>query len=292
MPHRIPYHELSARERIASVVDPRSFSEVLAPPERATSPYLEALGQPVALDDGVIIGRAKLNDKDVYLAAQEGGFVGGAVGEVHSAKLTGILESAARDKLPCVLLIESGGVRLHEGSSGEIGIAEAMRAVFACRAAGAPTVAVVGSDIGAYGGMGILAACCEHLVMTEHGRLGVSGPIVIQKWMGVEAYDASDRALVWMTSGGKTKYLMGDANLLADDAPAAIRGAITGLLAETAPLDLAGLRARQKQLRERLDKLGGLDSAEDVWGALGVTDVTAANYATASEFVASLETAR
>lgn len=285
MQARAKYHEMTARERVAAVVDDGTFIEFVPPPARETSPYLEKLGQPVAFDDGIVVGRAAMGSTEVYLAAQEGKFVGGAVGEVHGAKLTGILQAAARDGLPCVILVESGGVRLHEGSSGEIGIAEAMRAVFACREAGVPTVAVIGSDIGAYGGMGIFTACCDHRVMTEHGRLGVSGPIVIQKWMGIDEYDASDRALVWMTSGGKTKYLLGDADSLVDDDAASVRRAITDLLGAPVGVDLAGVKARHESLAGRLDRFGHEKDPAAIWHAEGMADVAVANLATASEFV-------
>eukprot|EP01034_Spumella_vulgaris_P018071 gene18071-23076_t len=121
------FHEQTARQRIASLADAGSFVELLPPPERITSPYLAQLGIPVSFDDGIVIGHAKIGGKKIYLAAQVGQFVGGAVGEIHGAKLTGLFKAAARDKVPCVLIIESGGVRLHEGSSGEIAIAETMR---------------------------------------------------------------------------------------------------------------------------------------------------------------------
>ena len=128
------FHEQTARLRLGGLVDPGSFGELLPPPERITSPYLAQLGIPVSFDDGVAIGRAKIGGKKVYIAAQVGQFVGGAVGEIHGAKLTGLFKAAARDQVPCVVIVESGGVRLHEGSAGEIAIAETMRAIFDCRA--------------------------------------------------------------------------------------------------------------------------------------------------------------
>ena len=137
------FHEQNARQRIASIVDAGSFDELLPPPERITSPYLAQLGIPVSFDDGLVIGRAKIDGKKVYLAAQVGQFVGGAVGEIHGAKLTGMFMAAARDRVPCIVIIESGGVRLHEGSAGEIAIAETMRAIFDCRARKIPTIAVI-----------------------------------------------------------------------------------------------------------------------------------------------------
>ncbi len=285
--NREPYHELEARDRIARIAD--TFHEILPPPERVTSPYLPELGIPVSFDDGIVIGRATIGGKRAYLAAQVGQFVGGSVGEVHSAKLVGLLESAARDRLPCVLLVESGGVRLHEGSSGEIGISEAVRAVFACRAAGVPVIAVIGSDIGAYGGMGILVSCCDRRIMTEHGRIGISGPIVIEKWMGKAAYDSSDRALVWKTSGGKTRYLLGDADILCGESADDVRNALTAALAQpSAPVTADSVRARHAALASRLEKFGQTTDPADVWRALGVKDVRAATMDPVPDFLASL----
>ena len=280
------FHEQTARQRLASLVDPGSFVEFLPPPERVMSPYLPQLDIPVSFDDGLVIGRAKLGGTPVYLAAQVGQFVGGSVGEVHGAKLTGILKAAARDDIPCVFIVESGGVRLHEGSSGEIAISEAMRAVFECRAKRVPTIAVIGSDIGAYGGMGILTTCCDFRIMTEHGRLGISGPIVIEKWMGKQAYDSSNRALVWKTSGGKTKFLLGDADVLAGDDAASVAAAIGKLLAKSVPLTLKSLKGRQQELEKRLKTFGKTSDPDAIWRALGIKNVAEASLASATEFAA------
>ena len=119
------YYEASARERIDGVVDTGSFREILPPTTRALSPHLQALDLPVAFDDGAIVGSANLDGAPVLVAAQEGGFMGGAVGEVHGAKLVGLLERAARDNVAgVILLIESGGVRLQEANAGLIAVSE------------------------------------------------------------------------------------------------------------------------------------------------------------------------
>lgn len=279
------FHEQTARQRISSLVDAGSFDEILPPPQRVMSPYLPQLDIPVSFDDGIVIGRAKIGGKPFYLAAQVGQFVGGSVGEVHAAKLTGILKAAARDLIPCILIVESGGVRLHEGSSGEIGISEAMRAVFECRAKGVSTIAVIGADIGAYGGMGILTTCCDFRIMTEHGRLGISGPIVIEKWMGKQAYDSSNRALIWKTSGGKTKYIIGDADDLTHDDSTSVGEAIRKLMTQSNPITLAGIKARQKELQARLQKFSKCVDAGKIWESFGIKDIAKASLASGPEFV-------
>ena len=96
--------------------------------------------------------------------------MGGAVGEVHGAKLVGLLERA-RDEKPAavLLLVESGGVRLHEANAGLIGVSEIMRAMLALRSAGVPVIVLDGGQFGCFGGMGIAARLCDAIVMSEEG---------------------------------------------------------------------------------------------------------------------------
>ncbi|MDP3922665.1 MAG: biotin-independent malonate decarboxylase subunit beta, partial [Hydrogenophaga sp.] len=162
----ISYAECSARERLARLLDAGSFHEWLAPAERVTSPHLAQLGVPCAFDDGVAIGRAQLNGCTVFVAAQEGAFMGGGVGEVHGAKLVGLLQRAIKERPDAVLLLaDSGGVRLHEANAGLIAVSEVMRAVLDVRASGVPVIVLIGSANGCFGGMGIVARCCDHVVM-------------------------------------------------------------------------------------------------------------------------------
>ncbi len=50
---------------------------------RVVSPHLKQLDTPAVFDDGVIVGNGHLAGRPVLIAAQEGEFMGGAVGEVH-----------------------------------------------------------------------------------------------------------------------------------------------------------------------------------------------------------------
>jgi malonate decarboxylase beta subunit len=270
-PARHSYYEANARQRLAGLLDAGSFRELLGPEERVTSPHLPALGLPAAFDDGVVVGRGRLADRAVLVAAQEGGFLGGAVGEVHGAKITGLLERAADERPQAVLLLlESGGVRLHEANAGLIAISEILRALLALRAAGVPVIGLIGGACGCFGGMGIVARCCDALVMSEAGRLGLSGPEVIETVMGVEEFDVRDRALVWRTFGGKHRLLLGEADRLVADDLAAFRAAALELLAAPRPLSLASLEAEHAQLRERLARFGECRDALEVWARLGI----------------------
>jgi acetyl-CoA carboxylase beta subunit len=155
--------------------------------------------------DGVITGAAKLEVLPIVIAAQEGGFMGGAAGEVHGAKLVGLLQRAVQDKLAgVVLLLESGGVRLQEANAGLIAVSEVIRAILASRAAGVPVVGAIGGQYGCFGGMGIAAACYTAIVMSgrplplmsktrdaarDHRRNRISRPIASAAVDGQEAED-------------------------------------------------------------------------------------------------------
>ena len=268
---RLSYAECSARERIAALFDAGSFHEWLPPAARVTSPHLAALGVPAACDDGVAVGRALLDGHRVFVAAQEGAFMGGGVGEVHGAKLVGWLRRARRDRPEAVVLLaESGGVRLHEANAGLIAVSEVMRALLDVRAAGIPTLALIGGANGCFGGMGIVAACADQRIVSDIGRLAMSGPEVIEASHGVEEFDSRDRALVWRTTGGKHRYLLGDCEQIVDDDVAAFRTAAIASLQTTRPLTLASLQAQQALLTQRADLGAGTDDAVALWQALGV----------------------
>jgi malonate decarboxylase beta subunit len=274
----ISYAECSARERLALLLDAGSFHEWLPPSERVMSPHLAQLGVPSAFDDGVAVGRATLDGRIVFVAAQEGAFMGGGVGEVHGAKLVGLMQRALRDRPAAVLLLaESGGVRLHEANAGLIAVSEVMRALLDVRAAGIPVLVLIGGANGCFGGMGIVARCADHIVMSDVGRLAMSGPEVIEASHGVDEFDSRDRALVWRTTGGKHRWLTGDCDALVEDDVAAFRAAAIAAIGESKPFTPAALEQEHALLTERLHALDTTDTTDRdeaalLWSALGIAD--------------------
>jgi malonate decarboxylase beta subunit len=282
------YLEATARERLQRLLDAGSFQEFLPPSSRVVSPHLGQLNAPVAFDDGVAVGRAQLDGRPVFVAAQEGGFMGGAVGEVHGAKLVGMLRRAIDDRPDAVLLLlETGGVRLHEANAGLIAVSEVMRAVLDVRAAGIPVLALVGGANGCFGGMGIVARCTNAIVMSEEGRLAMSGPEVIETASGVEEFDARDRALVWRTTGGKHRYLLGDCQMLVADTIDAFRAAAMAQIdaVTEVALTLDALEQEQALLTTRLERFGHVREPMELWRALGVTEPEALPLLEADAFV-------
>ena len=283
------YYESNGRERVLGLLDPGSFREFVGPRARATSPHLAQLDVPAAFDDGVVVGEGALEGRRVLVAAQEGAFIGGSVGEVHGAKIVGLLERAAATRPDGVLLLlDSGGVRLHEANAGLIAISEVIRALLAARLAGVPVIALIGGANGCFGGMGIVARCCDHVIVSEEGRLALSGPEVIETVRGVEEFDSRDRALVWRTTGGKHRYLLGEADTLVADSIPEFRAAAFAALDHRRALTLEALEAQQARLEERRSQYGELADAVDIWSAQGIADATNLPLLEAEEFLAAV----
>ena len=272
---RLSFAECTARERVAVLLDIDSFEEWLPPSARVMSPHLAQLGVPSAFDDGVVIGQGRLDSNIVFIAAQEGEFMGGGVGEVHGAKLVGLLLRALRDRPAAVLLIaESGGVRVHEANAGLSAVSEVMRTVLDVRASGIPVIVLIGGANGCFGGMGIVARCADWIVMSDNARLAMSGPEVIEASHGVEEFDSKDRALVWRTTGGKHRFLIGDCDVLIDDDVQAFRAAAIEGLSRKSPLTLDSLEFEHALLTARLRDAPAGSDAYALWRKLGIEDST------------------
>jgi len=307
--------ESNARARALGLVDPGTFTELAGPKHRLTSPHLPLMGEAVEFDDGIVTGVGTLGVKPVFMASQEGRFIGGAVGEVHGAKLVNIVRLAREafdrmlaanpalpeEKRPAVVIsFETGGVRLHEANAGLLAHAELMDQIQDCRGK-VPIISLIGSRLGCFGGMGFVAVATDAIVMSQFGRLGLTGPEVIEQEMGKDEFDASDRALVYRTTGGRHKYIMGDCNVLVEDSIAAFRQALTDLLAKPYA-EIAALRSigslekvlDQLKLVDLCVSLGPKDS-RDVWRHAGNQDPDALVDMTLDDFLKSankLEIAR
>lgn len=301
--------ESNARIRARGLVDEGSFTELVGPEMHCVSPHLPILGEAVEFDDGVVTGIGKIDQHPVIVISQEGRFIGGSVGEVHGAKMVGALklalemyarlakespEKRAAKRPAVVISFETGGVRLHESNAGLLAHAEFMDLIQDARHK-FPIIAVVGSKVGCFGGMGFVAAATDVIIMSQYSRIGLTGPEVIEQEMGRAEFDASDRAMIFRTTGGKHKFIMQDANYLVEDTIGAFRtqvSAVVGLpMAEIESMRRIGSRSlveRQMKLVAKAVDIAPHDSL-DMWRYAGNTDVEQLGNATLTDFLAQVK---
>ena len=109
-----------------------------------------------------------------------------------------------------LILFDTGGVRLQEANAGELAIAEIIRAIFEAPQRRHPGGRPDWRPGWTSGGGGMIAACCSRIAVSEHARMGVSGPEVIETNKGVEEFDFKDRALrLARLFRARTRYLTG-----------------------------------------------------------------------------------
>jgi malonate decarboxylase beta subunit len=237
--------------RLAALADAGS----LAPfPVAGPSPHLSRWGIAPTADDGVACARLQVGGTRVLAMAQDARFLGGSIGANHGAALQRLFERAL-DERPevVVLLVDSGGVRLHEANVAEWALARALRTLFEVRRAGIPTLAVV---VGAaFGGASVLAAACAQLRFLPDARFGLSGPGVIETAHGKAELDAGDVVAVAALFGASARVAAG-IGALVDDDDASLRDAIRAAAQRSTPFDGTALELWDAKLAARFAGAG------------------------------------
>ncbi|KQQ54728.1 biotin-independent malonate decarboxylase subunit beta [Pseudomonas sp. Leaf127] len=255
--------ELGARQRAKALLDAGSFRELIDPFERLISPWLVQQGVVPQADDGVVIAKGTVQGRPVVIAAIEGAFQGGSMGEVGGAKMAGALELAAEDNrngIPtaAILLLETGGVRLQEANLGLAAIAEIQAAIVDLRQY-QPVIGVVAGSVGCFGGMSIAAGLCSYVLVTREARLGLNGPQVIEQEAGIEEYDSRDRPFIWSLTGGEQRFASALVDGFAADDTHDIQRQVSAWLEQGVPA-----RHRSGQYADYLQRLGQLDTAPQI----------------------------
>jgi len=95
---------------------------------------------------------------------------------------------------------------------------------------------------------------------------------VIETTQGVEAFDSRDRALVWRTTGGKHRYLLGVAGMLVDDDLDAFRRALAETLEQPPRPPVDGVERGWQELERRWNDWGACRDAVEIWRAMGIRE--------------------
>ena len=105
--------KLTARERIALLIDEGSFEEIGAFVMHRTRDF--GLDKEHYLGDGVVTGYGTVSGRLVYVFAQDFTVFGGALSETHAEKICKIMDLAMQNGAPVIGLNDSGGARIQEG---------------------------------------------------------------------------------------------------------------------------------------------------------------------------------
>lgn len=164
--------QLSARERIASLLDDSSFVEIGAYVNaRSTDFNLQDKETPA---DGVVTGYGVIDGNLVYVYSQDAKVLNGSIGEMHAAKIAKVYDLAMKMGAPVIGLVDCAGLRLQEAVDalngfGDLYLKQTM-------ASGViPQITGIFGNCG--GGAAVMSALSDFTFMTkEHAKLFVNSP--------------------------------------------------------------------------------------------------------------------
>ena len=179
---------ISARDRVASLIDQGSFEEREAGLRsrdplsfKDTKRYTERLKAARAKSGGeeaVITGTGRLGGYPVALAVFDFSFLGGSMGSVVGEKLTRIIELALQKRVPLIIVSASGGARMQEGILSLMQMAKTSAALQRLSAERVPYISLLTDPT--TGGVTASFAMLGDLILAEpRALIGFAGPRVI-----------------------------------------------------------------------------------------------------------------
>merc|ERR1711976_532386 len=116
--------KLTARERIAVLLDPNSFVETdMYVEQRCTDFGMDKTGNKFT-GDSVVTGRGKIHGRPVFVFSQDFTVFGGSLSSAQAQKICKIMDQAMQLGIPVIGLNDSGGARIHEGVESLAGYAD------------------------------------------------------------------------------------------------------------------------------------------------------------------------
>ncbi|MGI5816709.1 MAG: acetyl-CoA carboxylase carboxyltransferase subunit alpha [Armatimonadota bacterium] len=180
------HFRLSAAQRLQITVDDGSFEEwdtdlplcdpLEFPKYRGK---LEEAREKTGMQDAVITGKAALAGMDIAIGVMESGFRGGSMGWVVGERITRLIERAAEEKLPLIIISASGGARMEESLISLMQMAKTAGATARFAKAGVPYISLLTHPT--YGGVTASYAFLGDIIIAEPGAaMGFAGPRVIE----------------------------------------------------------------------------------------------------------------
>jgi methylmalonyl-CoA decarboxylase subunit alpha len=162
---------LNARERIATLFDPGSYSEI--------GQLVGTTEVPPVPGDALVAGSGRIGGRPALAGAEDVTVLGGSIGSGASDKRYRLCQLALQERVPLVMMLEGAGHRVTDSASGRrpgdlMGLAEL-----------SGTVPIVCLVLGASAGHGALTApLSDFAVMAETASIFAAGPPLVKSGTG------------------------------------------------------------------------------------------------------------
>ncbi len=169
--------QLSAIDRIISLLDPNSFVEVGADVVSRSTDF--NMTQKKIPADGVITGYGTIDGNPVYVFSQDSTALGGSIGEMHGKKITRLYDLALKVGAPVIGLIDSSGMRLQESTDALNGFGQIyLKQTLASGVI--PQISAIFGNCG--GGLAVMTSLSDFSFMSgKDAKLFVNSPNALSK---------------------------------------------------------------------------------------------------------------
>jgi acetyl-CoA carboxylase carboxyl transferase subunit beta len=168
--------------------DPLQFEDLKKYPDR-----LKAAQKKTGFNDAMQTGQAFIKGRKVMIGAMDFAFLGGSMGSVVGEKIRRIIEAAADQDLPLIIVSASGGARMMESGLSLMQMAKTSAALARFDAMGGLYISVLTDPT--TGGVTASFAMLGDVILAEPNALvGFAGPRVIQQTIKQELPEGFQRA--------------------------------------------------------------------------------------------------
>jgi len=183
------YHfRITVEERISMLFD--SFTEThpeISPVDflgfTDTEPYqtrIQKAKKKTGHNDAIIVGTAKIAEKQLNVGIMDFAFMGGSMGSVVGEKVVLLIEDALQNRFPVIIFSSSGGARMQEGLTSLMQMAKTSGALYKLSEAKIPFISVLCDPT--TGGTTASFAMLGDINIAEPGALiGFAGQRVIEQ---------------------------------------------------------------------------------------------------------------
>lgn len=184
------HFRLNALDRIAQLMDPKSFQEFgddIHPTDPLEfsdlQPYAKRLSEArkrTKLDEACLIGEAAIEGHPLVAAVLDFDFMGGSMGSVVGEKITLAIERSLKKKLPLLVISASGGARMQESILSLMQMAKTSSALAQLHDARLPFISLITDPT--TGGVTASFAMLGDIILAEPKALiAFAGPRVIEQ---------------------------------------------------------------------------------------------------------------
>ena len=204
------HFRIGSDEYISILLDPNSFKEMDKKMKSAdplnfvdTKKYNERINAAIKksnLYDAVRTGIGKLNGRKIAFGCMDFKFIGGSMGSVVGEKIARVIDKAYENKIPLLIISQSGGARMMEGAFSLMQMAKTSSRLARLAEAKIPYISLL-TDPTTGGTTASYAMLGDIIIAEPKALIGFAGPRVIKQTIGKDLPDGFQRSEFLLENG-------------------------------------------------------------------------------------------